>query len=433
MPLTRASVFEIVQLGAESMVDPGTAVAATKKLQGLGYKLTPKLETSRFRPNGFKYDTLVIPGKEWTEYAVDGRVDYDNLRYALASVINSPTISTLGTNGRTWLFESSSNSPDVLTTYTVETGSQVRASRSTGLVFNSLELSFKRDEAMVSGSCLARELIDNIYITGPQVNTLAFTGTVSGGTFTVTKGAATSAAIPYNATADAVQLAMWNMSTIGPGNVFVSGGPGPASYVVQWGGSLAGAAVTLTATGTSLTGTTPGITVNATQAFAAVTDVVALPINPGSVNVYVDSAFASIGTTKLTRVLEATISISDRVSQLWVLNSANASYAAMVEGPPNVTMKLKMEANAAGMAYFTNIRAGSTVFIRVESVGPNLPAPDAAQTYLFRWDMAAKVESPDSMDDTDGAYTIDWTFRGVHDATMGKMLSVRMQNLATAL
>lgn len=433
MPLTRASVFEIVQLGAESLVDPGTAVAATKKLQGLGYKLTPKLETSRFRPNGFKYDTLVIPGKEWTEYAVDGRVDYDNLRYALASVINGPTIATLGTNGRTWTFESSSNSPDVLQTYTVETGSQVRASRSTGLVFNSLELSFKRDEASVSGSCLARELVDNIYITGPQVSTITFTGTVTGGTWTLTKNAVTSANIQWNATADQVQLALWNMSTIGPGNVFVTGGPGPASYILAWAGALAGAAVTTTVSGVSLTGTTPGIGVAVTQTFTAVTDVAALPIVPGSVNVYIDTAFASIGTTKLTRVLEATLSISDRVSQLWVLNSSNASYAATVEGPPNVTMKLKMEANAAGMAYFTNIRAGSTIYTRIESVGPAMPAPDGGQTYLFRWDMAAKVESPDSMDDSDGTYTIDWTFRGVHDATMGKMLSVKLQNLATAL
>jgi hypothetical protein len=408
-------------------------VSATKKLQGLGYKLTPKMETSRFRPNGFKYDTLVIPGKEWTEYAVDGRVDYDNLRYALASVINGPTISTLGTNGRTWLFESSSNSPDVLQTYTVETGSQVRASRSTGLVFNSLDLSFKRDEATVSGSCIARELIDNIYITGPQVSTIAFTGTVTGGTWTLTKNAATSAAIPYNASADAVQLALWNMSTIGPGNVFVSGGPGPASYILSWAGALAGATQTITVSGTGLTGTTPGVNQTTTQAYTAVTDVQALPINPGTVNVYLDTTYAGIGVTKLTRLLEATISISDRVSQLWVLNSSNASYAAFLEGPPNVTVKLKMEANAAGMALVSNIRNGSTVYFRLDSQGPALPAPDAGQNYLLRWDMACKVESPDSLDDTDGAYTIDWTLRGVHDATMGKMLSVKLQNLATSL
>ena len=152
-----------------------------------------------------------------------------------------------------------------------------------------------------------------------------------------------------------------------------------------------------------------------------------------SVNVYVDSTYAGIGVTKLTRLLEATISISDRVSQLWVLNSSNASYAAFLEGPPNVTVKLKMEANAAGMALLSNIRAGSTVYFRLESQGTAMPAPDAGQNYLLRWDMACKVESPDSLDDTDGAYTIDWTLRGVHDATMGKMLSVKLQNLATAL
>ena len=166
---------------------------------------------------------------------------------------------------------------------------------------------------------------------------------------------------------------------------------------------------------------------------SALLAVEAVPVVPGNVNVYVDSTFAGIGTTKLTRVLEATLSISDRISPLWVLNSSNGSFAATLETPPNVTGKLKMEANAAGMAYLSTIRAGSTVYIRIEAEGDALPAPDAGQNYLFRWDMAAKVESPDSMGDTDGAYTIDWTFRGVHDADMGGMLSVVLQNLATAL
>ncbi len=433
MALSRATVFETVQLGVESLVDPGTAVSATKKLQGLGFMLTPKFETSRFRPNGFKYDTLVIPGKEWTEYSVEGRLDYDNIRYALASVINSPTIAVLGTNGRTWTFESASNSPDVLQTYTVDTGSTVRASRSTGVSFTGLDITFKRDEAMVSGSCIGREMDDPIYMTGPEVTTLEFTGTVSGGTFTVTYNAVTSAAIAFDATAEELQLALWNVSTIGPGNVFVAGGPGPADFILQWSGALASTDITVTVDDASLTGTTPGITVTTTQAYAAISDVEAVPVVPGNVNVYVDSTFAGIGTTKLTRVLEATLSISDRISPLWVLNSSNGSFAATLETPPNVTGKLKMEANAAGMAYLSTIRAGSTVYIRIEAEGDALPAPDAGQNYLFRWDMAAKVESPDSMGDTDGAYTIDWTFRGVHDADMGGMLSVVLQNLATAL
>jgi hypothetical protein len=180
-------------------------------------------------------------------------------------------------------------------------------------------------------------------------------------------------------------------------------------------------------------GTTPEITLTETQAGLAIDEVEAQPVIPGAVNIYVDSTFAGLGTTKLTRVLEADVSIGDRVSPLWVLNSSLGSFAATLETPANVTARLKLEANSAGMSYLSTIRNGSTVYIRIESEGPALPAPDAGENYLFRWDMAAKVESPDSMGDTDGAYTIDWTFRGVHDATMGGMLSVVLQNLAASL
>jgi hypothetical protein len=62
--------------------------------------------------------------------------------------------------------------------------------------------------------------------------TLSMTGPPTAGTFTITLGAATSAAIAYNATAAAVQAALEAMSTIGTGGVACTGGPLPGTPVV---------------------------------------------------------------------------------------------------------------------------------------------------------------------------------------------------------
>jgi hypothetical protein len=91
--------------------------------------------------------------------------------------------------------------------------------------------------------------------------TLAFGGTVTGGTFTVSYGGQTTSAIAYNATAAQVQAALQSLSTIGSGNVTVTGGPGPTSYVVTFVNALGNAPITgVTVNAASLTGTSPTLT-----------------------------------------------------------------------------------------------------------------------------------------------------------------------------
>lgn len=60
-----------------------------------------------------------------------------------------------------------------------------------------------------------------------QAITFTLNGTPTGGTFTVSFGGVTSAAIAYNANAAAVQAALEAMSSIGAGNVSVTGASSP--------------------------------------------------------------------------------------------------------------------------------------------------------------------------------------------------------------
>ncbi len=84
------------------------------------------------------------------------------------------------------------------------------------------------------------------------------------GTFTLTFGAGTTAALPYNASASEVEAALNALATIGGagGFVTVTGGPGNASgsspYVITFGGSKGGADVAQISINTSGLGASPG-------------------------------------------------------------------------------------------------------------------------------------------------------------------------------
>lgn len=102
---------------------------------------------------------------------------------------------------------------------------------------------------------------------GPSVNevqTIAISGTPTGGTFTLTALAQTTTAIAYNATPAAVQSALAALSSIGTGNVAVTGTAG-SSYVVTFQGALAAQPIALMTATASLTGgTSPAVTVTET-------------------------------------------------------------------------------------------------------------------------------------------------------------------------
>jgi hypothetical protein len=97
-----------------------------------------------------------------------------------------------------------------------------------------------------------------------EIQTVTITGTPTGGTFTLTFLGSTTAGIAYNAAATAVEDALEALSTIGNGNVRVTGGPGPGTpYSVTFINQLGHAnQPAMTASGASLTGgTTPAVAV----------------------------------------------------------------------------------------------------------------------------------------------------------------------------
>ena len=115
-------------------------------------------------------------------------------------------------------------------------------------------------------------LIDNL-------QTLTVSGAPTGGTFTLTYKGQTSTGIASSATASAVQTALEALSTIGVGNVAVSGGPGPGTaWVVKFIGALSQDTTLLTHADSFTGGTTPALAIAALPFnFSRVYDFCAIP------------------------------------------------------------------------------------------------------------------------------------------------------------
>jgi hypothetical protein len=100
------------------------------------------------------------------------------------------------------------------------------------------------------------------------------------------------------------------------------------------------------------------------------TPVAIQPVVARQVNVYMDTTSAGLGTTLMTRVLSVDYAMATTYGPLWVLNRANVGWTAHVDLVPKATFKLKVEADANGMALLpNNLQSGATAYVRVNSIG----------------------------------------------------------------
>lgn len=305
----RATVFEDTILGME--VVPGTSVAVTKRMTAMGIAATPDVTTRRFRPRGRKLDTLVIPGKRMTNAEIEGAGTFHDPVYALSSIFGKPTpiLVPTATAVWDWTFVTLPAAPDVPQTFTVESGSTVRAAKFTHGLFTEYGMEMNSDEVNVSGAMI--------------------------------------------------------------GQVYTDG-------------------VAKTTVGVTATGDTP--------------------IIPDDTDVFLDTTFGAIGTTKLLRALGANWNIASKYNPLWVMNSANPSWVAPVETPPDLTLTMTLEADAAGMAILTALETGVTRWVKIFNQGPII---ESTFRYEFEVLMAARVEAVNSLGDNDGVYAVEWGFRAV--------------------
>lgn len=157
-----------------------------------------------------------------------------------------------------------------------------------------------------------------------------------------------------------------------------------------------------------------------------------VPMLAKEVDVFLDTTHGGLGATKLSRAFKATFKMGSKANPVWTLNSAEDSFASHVETAPAVTLQLLMEADDEGMAQLPKMRAGDTLFVRVQATSDTL-AGGVGKPYQFTLDGAFKIADVDDFSDEDGVYAIQWTLGTVYDAASGLALEATLRNKEIAL
>lgn len=151
------TVFQIVNIGAEST--KGTAVTADNRVTGTQFAVRPNLETTQYRPSGYRWETVSALGKDWTQATLSGPVTYTEVCYWLESAFKQATPS--GTSDYTRVYDMSTTSANTTTAYTVDFGSSTRAWRFTYGQIDSFGMRMTRDAIEYANTTMIGQAISD--------------------------------------------------------------------------------------------------------------------------------------------------------------------------------------------------------------------------------------------------------------------------------
>ena len=114
----------------------------------------------RFRPQGRKLESIIVPGKEWTEFSLNGLAEYSELHYLLAGIygpnqVTQPT--TVDTSGKRWEWILSRSAVDEVQTYGAVKGDENHAEAYSYILMTELSLELSREGIKVDGSAIGHE------------------------------------------------------------------------------------------------------------------------------------------------------------------------------------------------------------------------------------------------------------------------------------
>lgn len=322
----RATVTQGVYIAPETT--PGDGGSGFKILNSFDVEPGVKVDMQRFRPQGQKLESIVVPGKEWTEFDLSGLAEYSELHYLLAGIYGANQVTqptTSDGSAQTWEFILSARQADEVQTYGIVKGDDDKAEEYSYCLMTELNMELSREGIKFDGSMIGHEA--------------EFSGTI----------------------------------------------PHPVTSVVEY------------------------------------------PLLPKEVSVYLDTAYGSLGSTKLTRAFMVKQSIGDRHNPVWVLDAAEPSFVNHVELAPKFEVELTLAADDVGTGIIDSMRGGDTLYMRLNALSPEL-AGAATVYHQFRQDMALKVADVDKFEDADGVYAIKYTLAAVYDQVNDLSVETRLVN-----
>lgn len=224
----------------------------------------------------------------------------------------------------------------------------------------------------------------------------------------------------------------------------VSGAITPQTYTIEYGSATRARKCAYgLVTGFSYKGSRKdGFTVESPLLAQAFSDGISLTPNPTAValspvvgshvNLWLDTASGSIGTTQLTRAFTFEYAYDGGFGTFWPLNRSNASFTGHVDAKPKNTIKLLVEADSAGMGPYAHLQAGDTMYLRFDAQGPVI---ESTIHYTITHDMAVKLTSVSEFKAEDEVLAIEYDGEIAEDSAWnsGQAQTMTLTNLLTAL
>lgn len=372
-------------------------------------------EADPFMSAGDLLPTIMSLNDEFTEGDIEGKGDFNSIVYYLSSLFGRVAPEPLGGGAYRWRFRWNGRRRVRPVSYTMAYGQPGEAELIPGVVFNAFSISGGREDGFeVGGSILGKAGDETAELGGitNEAQTVTVSGAPTGGTFTLTlpaeAGGEATVPIPWNATAGAVLSALEAAGYAG--NFAVSapapGGPYTVSFVREYGGLNVGL---ITATHALTGGTAPTVAVaQLTPGSDAAVDIPPVPLNAPDGRVFLDNAWAALGTSKLLQIYELNLEFADRFERVRPINKERDSDNVVESGDQEHTLGLTFAIDAAERRNYDRIRKGTPTFPRVEWEGPEI-APGVP--YLARFDLAAFFSEAAEVSDTQSVATREWTSR----------------------
>jgi hypothetical protein len=103
---------------------------------------------------------------------------------------------------------------------------------------------------------------------------------------------------------------------------------------------------------------------------------------------------------KMKRILDIEWGAQNRATGLITLNADDPSFSNRIETAPDLTMKFFQEHDADGQTMLARLRANTSIYAIVEALGPQI---EPGFNYRMKWTLKAQLTKPNS-GDLDGAY-----------------------------
>ena len=114
----------------------------------------------RFRPQGRKLESIIVPGKEWTEFSLEGLAEYSELHYLLSGIfganqVTQPQVSD--TSAYTWQYILSQAAVDEVQTYGMKKGDENDMEAYSYVLLTELGLELSREGIKIDGAAIGHE------------------------------------------------------------------------------------------------------------------------------------------------------------------------------------------------------------------------------------------------------------------------------------